>query len=141
MLRWGVQSLLRLVVDKGFSGKPNLEAMDHLGVHETLIPQVRTSRKSLRVREAKRLVAKRSHWMKQRKRVESTFGNTKENKGLRRLLLREVRRVEIEMILDAIGIKLEMIAAKFKTIPKQKIKQTVNPRGSWGSSRKRVEFG
>lgn len=132
MLRLGVPSLLRLVVDKGFSGKPNLEAMDQLRVQETLIPQIRTSRKSGRVREAKQLVAKRTYWMKKRKRIESTFGNTKENKGLRRLLLRGIRGVEIELLLDAIGSNLEKIAAKFKTIPKQKIKQSLALAGQLG---------
>lgn len=132
MLRLGVPSLLRLVVDKGFSGKPNLEAMDRLRVKETLIPQVRTSRKSERVREAKALVAKRRYWMKKRKRIESTFGNTKENKGFRRLLLRGVRGVEIEVMLDAIAINLEKIASKFTTVPKQKIKQTLALAGQLG---------
>jgi len=132
VLRLGVPSLLRLVVDKGFSGKPNLEAMDRLKVKETLIPQIRTSKKATRAREAKTLVAKRTYWMKKRKRIESTFGNTKENKGLRRLLLRGIRGVEIEMILDAIGINLEKIAAKFKTIPKKKIQQTLALAGQLG---------
>ena len=125
MLRLGISSLLRLVVDKGFSGKPNLEAMDRLRVLETLIPQVRTSRRSMRVREAKALVAKRTYWMKKRKRIKSTFGHTKENKGLRRLLLRGIRGVEIEIILDAIGTNLEKIASKFRNVPKLKITKTL----------------
>ena len=132
MLRLGVPSLLRVVVDKGFAGKPNLEAMDRLKVAETLIPQIRSSRRSERVREAKRLVAKRTYWMKKRKRIESTFGNTKENKGFRRLLLRGVRGVEIELLLDAIGSNLEKIAAKFRTVPKTKIKQTLALAGQLG---------
>ncbi len=125
MLRLGIPSLLRLVVDKGFAGKPNLEEMDRLQVHETVIPQLKTSKRSERVREARRLVAKRTYWMKKRKRIESGFGHTKENKGLRRLLLRGVRGVEIEMMLDAIGFNLEKIAAKFHTIPKLKIKRSL----------------
>lgn len=132
MLRLGIPSLLRLVVDKGFAGKPNLEEMDRLKVHETVIPQLRTSKRSERIREAKRLVAKRTYWMKKRKRIESGFGNTKENKGLRRLLLRGVRGVEIEMMLDAIGFNLEKIAAKFSTIPKTKFKQTLAFAGQLG---------
>lgn len=132
MRRLGIARFLRLVVDKGFSGKPNLEAMDRLGVLETLIPQVRTSRRSVRVREAKALVAKRTYWMKKRKRIESTFGNTKENKGFRRLLLRGIRGVEIELLLDAIGINLEKIAAKFRTVPSKKIRQTLALAGPLG---------
>lgn len=125
MRRLGIPSLLRLVVDKGFAGRPNLEEMDRLKVHETVIPQLKTSKRSERVREARRLVAKRTYWMKKRKRIESGFGNTKENKGLRRLLLRGVRGVEIEMMLDAIGFNLEKIAAKFRTVPKLKIKRSL----------------
>jgi hypothetical protein len=132
MLRLGTPSLLRLVVDKGFAGKPNLEAMDSLKVHETVIPQLKTSKRSERVREARRLVAKRTYWMKKRKRIKSGFGNTKENKGLRRLLLRGVRGVEIEMMLDAIGFNLEKIAAKFRIVPKAKIKQTLALAGQLG---------
>jgi len=132
MLRLGVPSLLRVVVDKGFAGKPNLDAMDRLKVAETLIPQIRTSKRSERIREAKRLVAKRTYWMKKRKRIESTFGNTKENKGFRRLLLRGVRGVEIELLLDAIGSNLEKIAAKFRNVPKLKIKQTLALAGQLG---------
>lgn len=125
MLRMGIPALLRVVVDKGFAGEPNLRAMDQLKVHETLIPQVRTSKRGERVREAKRLVSRRSYWMKKRKRIESGFGHTKENKGLRRLLLRGIRGAEIEMILDAIGFNLEKIALKFSTVPKLKIKQSL----------------
>ena len=125
MLRLGLPSLLRLVVDKGFAGRPNLEAMDRLKVHETVIPQLRTSKRSDRIREAKRLVVKRTYWMKKRKRIESGFGNTKENKGFRRLLLRGTRGVEIELILDAIGHNLQKIADRFKIVPKIKIKQTL----------------
>lgn len=125
MRRLGVPSLLRLVVDKGFAGKPNLEEMDRLKVQETVIPQLKTSKRSERVREARRLVAKRTYWMKKRKRIESGFGNTKENKGLRRLLLRGIRGVEIEMMLDAIGFNLEKIAARFHTVPKLKIKRSL----------------
>ena len=132
MLRLGTPSLLRLVVDKGFAGKPNLEAMDLLKVHETAIPQLKTSKRSERVREARRLVAKRTYWMKKRKRIESGFGNMKENKGLRRLLRRGVRYVEIEMMLDAIGFNLEKIAAKFRVVPKAKIKQTLALAGQLG---------
>lgn len=132
MLRLGIPSLLRVVVDKGFAGKPNLEAMDRLKVAETLIPQIRTSKRAERIREAKRLVAKRTYWMKKRKRIESTFGNTKENKGFRRLLLRGVRGVEIELLLDAIGSNLEKIAAKFRNVPKSKIKQTLVLAGQLG---------
>lgn len=125
MLRLGVPSLLRVVVDKGFAGEPNLKALDRLKVHETLIPQLRTSKRGERVKEAKRLVCRRTYWMKKRKRIESGFGHTKENKGVRRLLLRGVRGAEIEMILDAIGFNLEKIAAKFKDIPNSKIKQSL----------------
>ncbi len=125
MLRLGIPSLLRVVVDKGFAGEPNLKALDRLKVHETLIPQLKTSKRGERVKEAKRLVYRRTYWMKKRKRIESGFGHTKENKGLRRLLLRGVRGAEIEMILDAIGFNLEKIAAKFEDIPKQKIKQSL----------------
>ncbi len=125
MRRLGVACLIRVVVDRGFSGKPNLEAMDRLKVKEAVIPQIRTSRKALRVREAKHLVAKRTYWMKKRKRIESTFGNTKENKGFRRLLLRGIRGVEIELLLDAIGSNLEKIASKFRTVPKLKINQAL----------------
>ena len=70
--------------------------------------------------------------MKKRKRIESTFGNTKENKGFRRLLLRGVRGVEIELLLDAIGSNLEKIASKFSTVPKLKIKQTLALAGQLG---------
>ena len=87
-LRLGVPSLIRVVVDKGFAGEPNLKALDRLKVHETLMPQLKTSKRSERVEETKRLVCRRSYWMKKRKRIESGFGHTKENKGLRRLLLR-----------------------------------------------------
>ncbi len=132
MLRLGVPSLLRLVVDKGFAGRPNLEEMDRLKVHETVIPQLKSSKRSERVREARRLVAKRTYWMKKRKRIESGFGNTKENKGLRRLLLRGVRGVEIEMMLDAIGFNLEKIAARFSTVPKTKINQALEFAGQLG---------
>lgn len=132
MLRMGVPSLLRVVVDKGIAGKPNLDAMDRLKVAETLIPQIRTSKRSERIREAKRLVAKRTYWMKKLKRIESTFGNTKENKGFRRLLLRGVWGVETELLLDAIGSNLEKIAAKFRNIPKLKIKQTLALAGQLG---------
>jgi transposase len=123
--RLGVPSLLRVVVDKGFAGEANLKALDALKVKETVLPQLKTSKRSVRVKEAKVLVRKRVYWMKKRKRIESGFGHTKENKGLRRLLLRGLRGVEIEILLDAIGFNLEKIAAKFVTVPKAKIKQTV----------------
>jgi hypothetical protein len=97
-----------------------------------VIPQLKTSKRSERVREARRLVAKRTYWMKKRKRIESGFGNMKENKGLRRLLRRGVRYVEIEMMLDAIGFNLEKIAAKFRVVPKAKIKQTLALAGQLG---------
>lgn len=132
MLRLGIPSLLRLVMDKGFAGKPNLDEMDRLKVHETVIPQLKTSKRSERIREAKRMVVKRTYWMKKRKRIESGFGNTKENKGLRRLLLRGVRGVEIEMLLDAIGFNLEKIATKFHTIPKAKINRALAFAGQLG---------
>lgn len=123
--RLGVPSLIRVVVDKGFAGEANLKALDALKVKETVLPQLKTSKKSQRVKEAKTLVRKRSHWMKKRKRIESGFGHTKENKGLRRLLLRGLRGVEIEILLDVIGFNLEKIAAKFATVPKDKIKQSL----------------
>lgn len=132
MLCLGVPSLLRLVVDKGFAGRPNLEEMDRLRVHETIIPQLKSSKRSERVREAKRMVAKRTYWMKKRKRIESGFGNTKENRGLRRLLLRGIRGVEIAMMLDAIGFNIEKIAAKFRTIPQTKINQALAFAGQYG---------
>jgi transposase len=132
MLRLGMPSLMRVVVDKGFAGEPNLKALDQLKVHETLIPQQKTSKRGERVKEAKRLVCRRTYWMKKRKRIESGFGHTKENKGLRRLLLRGVRGAEIEMILDAIGFNLEKIAVKFKNISKQKIKQSLALAGQLG---------
>jgi len=78
------------------------------------------------------MVVKRTYWMKKRKRIESGFGNTKENKGLRRLLLRGVRGVEIEMLLDAIGFNLEKIATKFHTIPKAKINRALAFAGQFG---------
>lgn len=125
MMRMGMPQLLRVVVDRGFAGAPNLLALDKLKVHEVLIPQLKTSKRSERIREAKRLVSRRRYWMKKRKRIESGFGHTKENKGLRRLLLRGIRGAEIEMLLDAIGFNFEKIAAKFKVIPKDKIKKSL----------------
>ena len=123
--RLGVPSLLRVVVDKGFAGEANLKALDALKVQETVLPQLKVSKRSQRVKEAKSLVRKRAYWMKKRKRIESSFGHTKENKGLRRLLLRGIRGVEIEILLDAIGFNLEKIALKFATVPKFKIQQSL----------------
>jgi len=123
--RIGTRVITRVVVDKGFSGEPNLKALDELNVHETVIPQIKTSKRSQRVLEAKKLVIKRQYWMKKRKRIEAGFGHTKENKGLRRLLLRGIRGAEIESILDAIGFNLEKIAATFKVIPKVTINKAL----------------
>jgi transposase len=123
--RLGVPFLLRVVVDKGFAGEANLKALDKMNVKETVLPQLKSSKRSQRVKEAKTLVRKRVYWMKKRKRIESGFGHTKENKGLRRLLLRGIRGVEIEILLDAIGFNLEKIASKFATVPKAKIKQSL----------------
>ena len=47
--RLGTSTLIRVVVDKGFAGEPNLKAMDRLNVQETVIPQIKTSKHSERV--------------------------------------------------------------------------------------------
>lgn len=124
--RLGIPALMRLVADKGFAGAPNLKALDERKVRETVIPQLRTSKKGARVREAKTLCAKRSYWMKKRRRIEAGFGHTKANKGLRQLLLRGKRGAEIEWLLDAIGGNLEKIFLKFQTIPGNKLKRSLD---------------
>lgn len=120
--RLGIQELPRLVADKGFAGAPNLKALDEGRVREAVIPQLKTSKKGARVKEAKALCTKRRYWMKKRRRIEGGFGHTKENKGLRRLLLRGRRGAEIEWLLDAIGSNLEKMFLKFQEVPHQKIK-------------------
>lgn len=123
--RLGLPELLRVVTDKGFAGAPNLKALDDRKVREVVIPQLKSSKKGERVKEAKALCSKRRYWMKKRKRIESGFGHTKENKGFHRLLLRGRQGAEIEWILDAIGHNLEKVFLKFKQIPQPKIQQTL----------------
>lgn len=130
--RIGTPVLSKVVTDKGFAGEPNLKALEKLNVIETIMPQLKTSKKSPRVAAAKKLVSKRIYWMKKRKRIESGFGHTKENKGLRRLLLRGIRGCEIEMVLDAIGFNLEKIAAKFNIVPKAEIKRALKTAAALG---------
>ena len=130
--RIGTPILTRVVADKGFAGEPNLKALDKLNVIETVMPQLKTSKKSQRVACAKKLVSRRTYWMKKRKRIESGFGHTKENKGLRRLLLRGIRGCEIEMLLDAIGFNLEKIAASFNVVPKSIIKKALKASAALG---------
>jgi len=130
--RIGTPIIIRVVADKGFAGEPNLKALDELNVLETVLPQQERSRKSVRVAAAKKLVTKRQYWMKKRKRIEAGFGHTKENKGLRRLLLRGIRGAEIEMFIDAIGFNLEKIAAKFGDIPKAMINKALKTAAALG---------